>query len=536
MNDATDQSPSGNPVAGSPPSAPTELPADGSPPPHSSDDWAPTLRLIGSWASDPSTCTPHASLTDGKSVSQSPGQTPPAQIGPYQIERVLARGGMGVVYKALDTRLKRTVALKMVLSGQHADPAALARFRSEAEAIASLQHPNIVQIYEVGEHDGLPYFALEYVEGPSLYRVLANGALPARQAAELSLALARAIEFAHERGIIHRDLKPGNILLASARGVNGAAVCEQARDLPHTTLPLAPKITDFGLAKLRGRDDTQTRPGEVIGTPNYMAPEQAEGNPADIGPVADVYSLGAVLYEMMTGQPPFQGTTPLETLLWVRLREPIPPSHFNRNLPRDLETICLKCLRKERNRRYASAASLAEDLDRFLSGQPILARPVGLSERLWKWARRHPALSALFVLFSLFLLVANIAVFWQWRNAEDARDQTQRQFKQLELARKQAAQTSDELEHTIYELRLSSAEREWLTEDAVRARAKLNECPTELRNWEWRYLKRKFEGSALTIRVRAGEPLSFTILPGSGQLLTIHGDGRMMFRDLGTGQ
>src|SRR5262249_44422604 len=221
-----------------------------------------------------------------------------------------------------------------------------------------------------------------------------------------------------------------------------------------------PKITDFGLAKLRGRNDTHTRPGEVIGTPNYMAPEQAEGNPAGIGQVADVFVWGGVLYEMTPGHPPFQGTTPLETLLWVRLREPIPPSHFNRNLPRDLETICLKCLRKERNRRYTSAAALAEDLDRFLSGQPILARPVGLSERLWEWARRHPALSALFVLFSLFLLVANIAVFWQWRNAEDARDQTQRQFKQLELARKQAAQTSDELEHTIYELRLSSAERE----------------------------------------------------------------------------
>jgi WD40 repeat protein len=464
------------------------------------------------------------------------------EIGPYQIQQVLARGGMGVVYKAFDTRLKRAVALKMVLSGQHADPAAYARFRSEAEAIARLQHPNIVQIYEVGEHEGLPYFALEFVEGPSLYQVLSNGALPARIAAELALALARAIEFAHERGIIHRDLKPGNILLQLRSADRETHHEKEEAPSPASEFRISnsefrvPKITDFGLAKLRGRNDTYTQPGEVIGTPNYMAPEQAEGDPAGIGPVADVYALGAVLYEMLTGQPPFQGTTPLETLMWVRLREPIPPTHFNRNLPRDLETICLKCLRKERHRRYASAAALAEDLDRLLTGQPILARPVGLTERLWKWTRRHPALGGLVLLFLSFVLVANIVVFLQWRKAEDAREQMQKQFKQLLLAREQASRTSAELERTIYELRLSSAEREWLTEDAVRARAKLNECPDELRNWEWRYLRRRFEGSALTMPVRPGEPLTLTMLLDQGRLLLIHADGQMRFCDPISGQ
>src|SRR5579864_4777286 len=539
MNDGAEQSLGCDSATGAAPSPPNESLSQPASTLETPDDWAPTLRLHTSWSADSGTLPSQRSSEPSPQV-QNPGWAPPEQIGPYQILQVLARGGMGVVYKAFDTRLKRLVALKMVLCGQHADPAAYARFRSEAEAIARLQHSNIVQIYEVGEHDGLPYFALEYVEGPSLFQVLSNGALPARTAAELTLALARAIEFAHERGIIHRDLKPGNILLSGVKGqepgVSNREDTKLTADscllIPHLT----PKITDFGLAKLRGRNDTHTRPGEVIGTPNYMAPEQAEGDPAGVGPVADVYALGAVLYEMLTGQPPFEGTTPLETLMWVRLREPTPPTHFNRNLPRDLETICLKCLRKERNRRYTSAAALAEDLDRFLTGQPILARSVGLMERLWKWARRHPALGVLALLFFSFALVANVAVFLQWRKAEEAREQTQRQFNQLLLAREHASQTSAELHRTIYELRLSSAEREWLTEDAVRARAKLNECPADARNWEWNYLRRKFEGSALTIPVRPGEPLSLTFLPDQGQLLTIGHNGGMRFCDSCTAQ
>ncbi|HEV3142603.1 MAG TPA: serine/threonine-protein kinase, partial [Gemmataceae bacterium] len=351
MNDGAEQTPGSEPMTGSPPLPRPDPPVDGASLLDTPDDWAPTLRLHVNWAARPESPVSPETPTDTSSAAQNPGRPMPEQIGPYQIQEVLARGGMGVVYKALDTRLNRVVAMKMVLSGQHADPAAYARFRSEAEVIARLQHPNIVQIYGVGEHEGLPYFALEYVDGPSLFKVLANGALPARQAAELTLALARAIEFAHQRGIVHRDLKPGNILLEGVKShesvVKSQDPATPTSDSYLLTPDLTPKITDFGLAKLRGKNDTHTRPGEVVGTPNYMAPEQAEGNPAGVGPVADVYALGAVLYEMLTGQPPFDGTTPLETLMWVRLREPIPPTQFNRNLPRDLETICLKCLHKE---------------------------------------------------------------------------------------------------------------------------------------------------------------------------------------------
>ena len=247
MNDGAERFLGGDPISGAA-SPPSNEAAPGIPNPQETpDDWAPTLRLQADWGSDSDSKRPPEQPRDAPSPSRNPGQPVPEQIGPYQIHQVLARGGMGVVYKAFDTRLKRVVALKMVRSGQHADPAAYARFRSEAEAIARLQHPNIVQIYQVGEHDGLPYFALEFVEGPSLFQVLTNGALPARTAAELSLALARAIEFAHERGIIHRDLKPGNILLEmnsteseTRNEKDGTPLPTSAFRIPHSVLPRSP--------------------------------------------------------------------------------------------------------------------------------------------------------------------------------------------------------------------------------------------------------------------------------------------------------
>jgi serine/threonine-protein kinase len=281
---------------------------------------------------------------------------------------------MGVVYQVWQPGLGRMAALKVVLAGPHAGPEHRARFRTEAEAVARLQHPNIVPIYEVGEHDGRPYMLLEYVQGGSLARKLGGTPLPARQGAELVETLARAIHHAHQKGVIHRDLTPGNILL---------------------TPEGQPKVTDFGLAKLLVGGEGRTQSGAILGTPSYMAPEQAGGRSKGVGPATDVYALGAVLYECLTGRPPFKAETPLETLLQVVDAEPARPAQLQPKVPRDLETICLKCLQKNPARRYASAAALADDLRRFLAGEPIQARPVSSWERGVKWARRRPALAGL---------------------------------------------------------------------------------------------------------------------------------------------
>jgi tetratricopeptide (TPR) repeat protein len=316
------------------------------------------------------------------------------RIPGYEVLCCLGRGGMGVVYKARHLRLNRLVALKMILSRAHVSPERLARFHLEAEALASLQHPNIVQIHEVGGHDGCPYLALELVDGPSLDKQLAGGPLPPLAAARLVQTLAEAMHHAHQRGLVHRDLKPANVLLSfSGRSETGAG----PDTAPLSERPLnecVPKITDFGIAK-RLEEDSRTRTGAILGTPSYMAPEQAEGRVRDIGPPTDVYALGAILYELLTGQPPFGGDTLLQTLELVRAQEPKPPSRLRPKVPHDLETICLKCLQKEPGRRYPTAQALAEDLRRFLAGEPIAARPVGTAERVVKWARRRPVVAGL---------------------------------------------------------------------------------------------------------------------------------------------
>jgi WD40 repeat protein len=304
----------------------------------------------------------------------------------YEIDGELGRGGMGVVYRARHLALKRTVALKMVLAGGLAGPHELARFRIEAEAVARLQHPNIVQIHEVGEAGGHPYFALEFVEGGTLAARVRGRPMSPRGAAQLVESLARAMQLAHSRNVVHRDLKPANVLLAA----DGT-----------------PKISDFGLARQMDRDSGETQAGAVMGTPSYMAPEQAAGRANEAGPAADVYALGAILYTCVTGRPPFLGATSVETLDQVRTKEPPPPSRWRTGVPLDLETICLKCLRKEPESRYASAAELADELQRFQRGEPILARPVGAAERLWKWAKRSPSRAAFSAaIVTLVLLVA----------------------------------------------------------------------------------------------------------------------------------
>jgi tetratricopeptide (TPR) repeat protein len=288
----------------------------------------------------------------------------------YQILGELGRGGAGVVYKARQEGLNRLVALKVIQTGVYGDPAVATRFRAEAEAAARFQHPNLIHIYEVGEHAGLAYIALEYAAGGNLQQKLAGTPQEPMAASRLVEALARAVQYAHERGIIHRDLKPANVVLTE-HGV--------------------PKLTDFGLAKLLERDEGPTLTGDILGTPSYMSPEQARGASADIQPATDVYALGAILYEMLSGQPPFKGATPLATMEQVLCQEPLPPSKLQRSTPRDLETICLKCLEKEPRRRYLSASDLAEDLRRFVNGETITARPASALEKAWKWGRRRPS-------------------------------------------------------------------------------------------------------------------------------------------------
>ena len=302
-----------------------------------------------------------------------PPDTEAPDIPGYVVLNLLGRGGMGVVYRALHLKLTRTVAIKMLVSGRYAAGPERARLVREAQAIALLRHPNIIQVFDLGDLDGRPYFTMEYLEGGSLSQKLAGVPQPGREAAAMVATLAEAIQVAHAAGIVHRDLKPANILL---------------------TADGTPKISDFGLARDYTEAPELTLGGSRHGTPSYMSPEQASGKRGTIGPSTDIYSLGAVLYEMQTGRPPFMAETPAETERQVIAEEPAPPSRLNAEVPRDLETICLKCLCKDRGRRYASASDLADDLRRFLRGEPIAAQRASLLERLFKWARRHPAHTA----------------------------------------------------------------------------------------------------------------------------------------------
>jgi serine/threonine-protein kinase len=313
------------------------------------------------------------------------------QIPGYEVEAELGRGGMGIVYKARDLRLNRPVALKMLLAGAYAAPEERQRFLREAEAVAGLRHANIVQVYGGGDHEGRPYFTMEHVEGGSLAQKLSGAPQPARQAAELLTALAEAVQVAHQGGIVHRDLKPANILLTA----DGTA-----------------KVADFGLARHFGGGPTLTLSGARLGTPSYMAPEQAAGKPGEVGPATDVYALGAVLYEMLTGRPPFRGETAAQTERQVVAEDPVPPARLNPAVPRDLNTICLKCLQKDPGRRYATAAALAEDLGRFCRDEPIAARPPGLPERVARWVRRRPTLAAALAAGLLAVVALVAASFW----------------------------------------------------------------------------------------------------------------------------
>src|SRR5437868_15328589 len=312
------------------------------------------------------------------------------ELGDYELLEEIGRGGQGVVFRARQKSLNRTVALKVISLGQWASRAHLKRFRLEAEAAAKLEHPGIVPIHEVGERDGSCYFSMKFVEGGQLDEVVRRAPMSIRQAAELIVKVARTVHYAHEHGILHRDIKPGNILL-------------DAKGEPH--------LTDFGLARLLETEGSVTQTLDVIGTPSYMAPEQAVGNNTGVSNATDVYGIGAVLYQLLTGHPPFAGGTTYETIKLVLDTEPRPPRLWNRKIDRDLSTICLKCLEKDPTRRYASALALAEDLEHWLRHEPIRARHAGIFTRGKKWLRRNPTTAALIALSLAFAATVGVMIW-----------------------------------------------------------------------------------------------------------------------------
>ena len=376
-------------------------------------------------SSEPTVLLPTANAEGTSGTNRAPSLlgTTVGYIGDYELVSEIARGGMGVVYRARQVTLNRTVALKMILTGQLAGEEEVKRFKTEAEAAANLDHPNIVPIYEVGEFEGQHYFSMKLIEGGSLAQRLRadvkNFAL--RDRVRLLATVARAVHHAHQRGVMHRDLKPGNILL-------------DAEGQPH--------VTDFGLAKHVEGDSQLTHSGAVVGTPSYMAPEQARGSKG-ITTAVDVFSLGAMLYELATGRPPFVGATVTDTILQLLNTEPKRPSSLSAKVDRDLDTICLKCLEKDPALRYDSAAALADELDRWLRGEPIAARAISRTEHAWRWCRRNPALAALYLALALALIGGITGIALQWRNAEHARRNAEASRRNAEAAGRESSSQRD---------------------------------------------------------------------------------------------
>jgi WD40 repeat protein len=426
--------------------------------------------------------------------------TPPPVLGDCELLGELGRGAMGVVYKAHQKGPNRLVALKMLLRGSGASPQQLERFRGEAKALGALDHPNIVSVYEVGEHQGQPFFAMELVEGGNLAERLAGRPQPPRAAAALLEVLARAVQAAHEKGVIHRDLKPSNVLLVEG---------------PPTSLDKStPKISDFGLARKLG-EGAQTQDGILLGTPLYMAPEQAAGKGNEAGAAADVWALGAILYECLTGGPPFRAATEFDLLQAILVDDPLPVRRLQPKVPRDLETICLHCLHKEPGKRYASAQALADDLRRFLEDRPIKARPVRPWVRAWKWAKRHPARAglagALALLAAVLVAVAVAAILRARADKEEAR--RDRYLRHIALADRSLRASQPDLAESF-----------------------LEQCPEDLRAWEWHYLKRLCRLEVVALEGHKARVRALAYSADGRRVVTASEDGTARIWDTGTGK
>ena len=455
-----------------------------------------------------------------------------AYFGDYELLQEIGRGGMGIIYRARQVSLDRIVALKMLVHGRLESVQDVQRFRIEAESVAALDHPHIVPIYEVGAHDGRQYFSMKLVEGGNLRQRLAQGPLPVQEAARIMAAIAGAVHYAHQRGILHRDLKPSNILL------------DQAGE---------PLITDFGLAKRFERDSELTQTGAVLGTPSFMAPEQAWGQSRGLTTATDVYGLGAILYALLTGRPPFTGESPLHILAQVKQDEPERPGRINPHVDRDLETICLKCLEKDPGRRYPSAAALADDLHHVLEGEPISARPISLPARLWRWCRREPGLASLSAALLLALVIGVGGITSEWLRAESharrakvkedetegalivaitekaradgaleelriENGRTQEQQRHAEVQRDLAVQSLQLAQLGTYDLQLVRVRDSWQQRPQF-ALELLNDeekCPTDLRDFTWGHYRRLAEPI----------PALLTPIEGAGGSIVFSPDGR----------
>lgn len=412
------------------------------------------------------------SASIAKSVSRQLGR-----VGDYELQEVIGRGGMGIVYRGTQPRLGRAVAVKTIDAMASLDASVVRRFLAEATLAARLQHPNIVPIYEVGSHADIPFFSMELVTGGTLAQATSERPLQPKVAARLVETLARAVDYAHSQGVVHRDLKPANILLSPSVHADAIDLCPPDSMGSHLeTRPsekFEPKIADFGLAKFLGSEVHRSITGALIGTPSYMSPEQVDSTLGEAGPACDIYALGTILYDVLVGRPPFHAATVIETMRQVRDEEPISPRKWQSKIPYDLETICLTCLRKEPDQRYASAELLADDLRRFLSDEPILARSTGPLERAFKWTRRHPSLATLMA----SVLFASISVTWLWLRAEQSRE--------LEHVARQRG------ERLLYVRNFSLAQFEYQSHNVERCREILQSSRPEFRNWEWHYLNNK---------------------------------------------
>jgi WD40 repeat protein/serine/threonine protein kinase len=462
-------------------------------------------------------------------------------FGDYKLLEEIARGGMGVVYKARQVSLNRVVALKMILAGQFASETEVDRFYAEARSAARLQHPNIVAIHEVGKHENQHYFSMDYIDGKSLSQIARESPLPAEKAAAYLKAIAEAIEFAHREGTLHRDLKPSNVLIDRFD---------------------QPQVTDFGLAKRIEGTAQLTATGTLAGTPSYMPPEQAGAHEGRLSPASDVYSLGALLYELVTGRPPFLADTLLATLNQVLNNEPVSPRLLNSKVPRDLETICLKCLQKSPAKRYNSAAELSRDIDRFLGGKPIHARPVSSAEHAWRWCRRNPVIASLSASVSLLLLASAIGgptltvianrnarkanenaqlAFAESRRADSARTAAEQSATEAKRAKIEADNQRDEARLNAYASGIQLAQRAWQENNVVRARELLAELPTEaagrkLRGFEWHYLDRLCHSEALTLKGHRGWVRSVAFNPDGQRVASASADGTIKIWESATGK